>query len=101
MVFGPGDSHGYCDDPYAKSCPPTRTKKVWVHRPDYCDRPVTSCKKVCVQVPTVCRVAVCKQVWETCNVQVCTYECVTERRVEKVCVMVPKQVAYTATRTVR
>ena len=106
-LFG-GHGHGHhgccdsgCNDSCSNACPPTRTKKVWVHCPEYCERPVTTCKKVCVQVPTVCKVAVCKQVWETCNVQVCTYECKTEQRTTKVCVNVPKQVTYTATRTVR
>jgi len=105
-LLGGGHGHGNgccdsgCGDPCANACPPTRTKKVWVHCPEYCERPVTTCKKVCVQVPTVCKVAVCKQVWETHNVQVCTYECKTEVRTEKYCVMVPRTVTYTATRTV-
>ena len=102
---GHGHRNGCCDtgcnDPCANACPPTRTRRVWVHCPEYCERPVTTCKTVCVQVPTVCKVPVCKQVWETCNVQVCTYECRTETRTEKYCVMVPRQVTYTATRTVR
>jgi hypothetical protein len=98
-----GSSCGGCSDPCATTCcaPPTRTKKTWVHCPEYCTRNVTVCKKVCVSTPTVCKVAVCKQVWEECKVQVCTYQCVTENRVEKYTVMVPKTVTYKATRTVR
>jgi len=92
-----------CDpcDPCGSCCTPTRTKKVWVHCPEYCERPVTTCKKVCVQVPTVCKVAVCRQVWEDVPVQVCTYQCVTEQRTEKYTVMVPRTVTCKATRTVR
>jgi len=94
---------GCCDpcDPCAQCCTPTRTKKVWVHCPEYCERPVTVCKKVCVQVPTVCKVPVCRQVWEDVCVQVCTYQCVTEQRCEKYTVMVARQVPCKATRTVR
>jgi hypothetical protein len=102
LFGGHGNHHGgCCNDPCADSCAPTRTHRVWVHCPEYCERPVTVCKKVCVQVPTVCKVNVCRQVWETVNVQVCHYECVTEQRTEKYTVMVPHQVTYTATRTVR
>jgi hypothetical protein len=103
-LFGGGHKHrGDCCDPCATTCcaPPTRTKKVWVHCPEYCTRNVTVCKKVCVNTPTVCKVAVCKQVWEEAKVQVCTYQCVEEKRVEKYTVMVPKTVNYKATRTVR
>jgi hypothetical protein len=96
-----GLGHSCCSDPCGSCCPPTRTKKVWVHCPEYCERPHTVCKKVCTQVPQVCKVAVCKTVWEDCTVQVCTYQCVTESRVEKYTVMVPHQVTYKATRTVR
>jgi hypothetical protein len=97
-----GDSCGGCNDACSTSCAPaTRTKKVWVSCPEYCTRNVTVCKKVCVETPTTCKVAVCKQVWENVSVQVCTYQCVNEQRVEKYTVMVPKTVTYKATRTVR
>lgn len=109
-LFG-GGGHGHkhcgtscgtsCDPCATTSCAPTRTKKVWVHCPEYCSKPVTVCKKVCVQVPTVCKVAVCKSVWEEVKVNVCTYQCVNETRVEKYTVMVPRTVKYKATRTVR
>ena len=104
-LFGGGHKHGHCggcDDACSTSCAPaTRTKKVWVSCPEYCTKNVTVCKKVCVQTPTVCKVAVCKQVRENVSVQVCTYQCVNEQRTEKYTVMVPKTVNYKATRTVR
>jgi hypothetical protein len=98
---GHGHGHGHGDCCEDQCAPQTRTRRVWVHCPEYCERPVTVCKKVCVQVPQVCRVPVCRQVWEEQKVQVCTYQCVTEQRTEKYTVMVPRQVTYKATRTVR
>jgi hypothetical protein len=99
LFGGHGHGHGDCCDPCCP--PPTRMKKVWVHCPEYCERPVTVCRKVCVQVPEVCTVPVCRQVWVEVPVQVCTYQCVTEQRVEKYCVNVARQVPCKATRTVR
>ena len=98
--------HNDCCDPCASSCcepscPKTRTKRVWVHCPEYCETPVTVCKKVCVQVPQTCKVAVCHKVWEEVQVQVCSYQCVTEQRVEKYTVMVTHQVPTKISRTVR
>ncbi len=91
-------NHGCCEP-----CPTCKvhTHKVWVHCPEYCETPHTVCKKVCVQVPTTCKVAVCKQVWEDVTCQVCTYQCVTEQRVEKYTVMVPHQVTCKVARTVK
>jgi hypothetical protein len=97
-LFG---GHNNCCDPCANSCCQTRTHRVWVHCPEYCETPYTVCKRVCVQVPTTCKVAVCKQVWTECPVQVCTYQCVTEQRVEKYTCMVTRQVPCTYTKTVR
>lgn len=92
-----------CADPCAQPCPEytVRTRKVWVNCPEYRECPVTVCKKVCVQVPQVCRVPVCKTVWSEEKVKVCTYKCVEDRQVQKYCVMVPRQVPCKATRTVR
>jgi len=98
-LFG---GHGNnCCDPCASSCCKTKTHKVWVHCPEYEERPYTVCKKVCVQVPTTCKVAVCKKVWEDVQVQVCTYQCVTDQRCEKYTVNVTRQVPCKVSRTVR
>jgi hypothetical protein len=100
---GHGHRGGDCCDPCATSCcaPPTRIKRVWVHCPQYCEKPYTVCKKVCVQVPTCVKVPVCRQVWEDVCVQVCSYQCVTEQRCEKYTVMVQRAVPCKVTRTVR
>jgi hypothetical protein len=99
-----------CNDPCADNCGQcantcttykTRTHRRWVHCPEYRCCPKTVCKRVCVQVPTVCKVNVCRPVWTEQRVKVCTYQCVTERQVKKVCVMVRRQVPCQATRTVR
>jgi len=107
-LFGGGHGNRGCNDscdPCASSCATScgrvRTHKVWVHCPEYCETPVTVCKKVCTQVPTTCKVKVCRQVWEECPVQVCTYQCVNEQRVEKYTVMVSRQVPCKVQRTVR
>jgi hypothetical protein len=62
---------------------------------------VKQCKKVCVEVPTVCRVPVCRKVWEEVDVQVCKYHRVEEKKTLTYTVCVPQQVTYKATRTVR
>lgn len=93
-----------CDpcDPCANDCAPkTRTVKRWVCCPEYQECPVTKCKKVCEQVPTMVKVPVCKQVWTEEDVQVCRYNCVEEKKTVNYTVCVPKQVTYKATRTVR
>jgi hypothetical protein len=90
-----------CATPCAPVCTPTRTKKVWVHCPEYVECPVTVCKKVCVQTPVTCKVAVCKTEWVNETVKVCTTQCVPETRVEKYTVNETRQVTYKATRTVR
>jgi len=101
-LFGGGHGHGNnCCDPCATSCTPVRTKKVWVCCPEYTCCPRTVCKKVCVQVPTVCKVPVCRQVWEDVTVNVCTYQCVTENVVQKYTCYETRQVPCKATRVVR
>jgi hypothetical protein len=90
-----------CDPCAPSCCPKTRTVKHWVCCPEYECCPVTVCKKVCVEVPTVCKVPCCKHVWEECDVQVCHYNRVEEKRTVTETVCVPKQVHYKATRTVR
>jgi hypothetical protein len=108
-LFSGHGSHGCCDtgckkscgDPCKDSCRPTRTRKVWVHCPEYRECPVTVCKKVCVTEAVKCKVAVCKQEWKTEKVKVCTYQCVEEKRVEKYTCWETRKVACKGTRTVR
>lgn len=90
-----------CDPCAPQCCTKTRTKKRWVHCPEYQYCPQTVCKKVCVNVPTVCKVPVCKQVWEECDVNVCRHDRVETKRTVKYTVCVAKQVSCKATRTVR
>jgi hypothetical protein len=97
-LFG-GGHHNSCDP--CACPPPPRTRRVWVHCPEYETRQQTVCKRVCTQVPTTCRVAVCRQVWSEQPVQVCTYQCVTEQVVQKYTCMVTKQVPCQVARTVR
>jgi hypothetical protein len=101
-----GHGHGCCSnscDPCANSCAPacTRTKKCWVHCPEYRECPVTVCKKVpyCEQVH--CKVAVCKNEWREEKVKVCKMQCVTENVTRNVTCYETRQVACKATRTVR
>lgn len=96
-----GGGHGNCCDPCANSCCQTKTRRVWVHCPEYEERPHTVCKRVCVQVPTTTCVKVCKQVWSEVPVQVCSYTCVTEQVTQKYTCMVTKQVPCQVCRTVR
>jgi hypothetical protein len=89
-----------CNDRCADPCR-TRTKKVWVHCPEYRECPVTVCKKVCVTEAVKCKVAVCRNVWKEEKVKVCTYQCVEEKRVVKCTEYETRKVACKATRTVR
>jgi hypothetical protein len=98
-AHGCGDACGSCTTTCAAPCP--KTRKVWVHCPEYRECPVTVCKKVCVTVPVSCKVPVCSTVWHEERVKVCTYQCVNETRVEKCTVYVNRQVPCKATRTVR
>jgi hypothetical protein len=107
-----GHGHSACGDacgaPCATSCSDacsspcrTRTKKVWVHCPEYKECPTTVCKKVCVTECVPCKVAVCKSVWHDEKVKVCTYTCVAEQRVEKYTAYETRKIACKSTRTVR
>ena len=104
-----GHGKGCCDSGCGNSCgsscndccKPTRTKKVWVHCPEYKECPVTVCKKVAYCVPTTCKVAVCKNEMRQEKVKVCTYQCVEEKRVVKCTTYEQRKVACKATRTVR
>jgi hypothetical protein len=107
-LFG-GHGHGgsgCCNDPCGNSCNteccrPARTRKVWVHCPEYKECPVTVCKKVCYTVPTTCKVAVCQNVWKEEKVKVCTYSCVEEKQTVKYTCYETRQVKCQGTRTVR
>jgi hypothetical protein len=110
-LFGGGlfSGHGHsccssgCGGDACGSCAPacTRTKKVWVHCPEYRECPVTVCKKVAYCEQVHCKVAVCKNEWREEKVKVCKYTCVPETCVKKVTCYERRQVACKATRTVR
>jgi hypothetical protein len=110
-LFGGGlfSGHGHsccssgCGDACSNSCAPacTKTRKVWVHCPEYRECPVTVCKKVCVTECVPCKVAVCKNVWTEEKVKVCKYTCVIEKCIKKVTSYEKRTVACKATRTVR
>jgi len=102
-LFSGGHGHkgNGCNDCCNDSCRPTRTRKVWVHCPEYRECPYTVCKKVCYTVCVPCKVPVCRTEWREERVKVCTYQCVTENRVEKCTVYVTRRVPCKATRTVR
>jgi len=104
--FGGGHGHknscdSCCNDSCSTRCPRTHTKKHWVHCPEYRECPVTVCKKVCYTQCVTCKVPVCRTEWREERVKVCTYQCVTENRVEKYTCYVQRQVPCKATRTVR
>jgi len=101
LFSGHGSCGDACNTGCNDSCRPTRTRKVWVHCPEYRECPVTVCKKVCVTEPVTCKVAVCKNEWREEKVKVCTYQCVTENRTVKYTAYETRKVACKATRTVR
>jgi hypothetical protein len=100
-----GHGHGCCDKGCGNtnacndSCRPARTRKVWVHCPEYRECPVTVCKKVCVTEAVKCKVAVCKNVWKEEKCKVCKMTCVEEKC--KVTVCETRKVPCKGTRTVR
>jgi hypothetical protein len=106
--FGGGHGHHNrgCNDACSTNacndaCRPTRTKKVWVHCPEYRECPVTVCKKVCYTEAVKCKVPVCRTEWREEKVKVCTYKCVTENVVQKYTCYETRKVPCKATRTVR
>ncbi len=80
--------------------PPTKTVKVWVPCKVWVETPVTTMVRTCEMVATPVQVTVCKMVPKQETVKVCSYRCVTEQKVETFTVLVPKCVAFEATRTV-
>jgi len=63
-LFGGHHGNNCCSDACNNSCNnncrPVKTKKVWVHCPEYRECPVTVCKKVCYTECVKCKVPVCK-----------------------------------------
>jgi hypothetical protein len=92
---GCGDACNTC----APAC--TKTRKVWVHCPEYRECPVTVCKKVCYTECVPCKVAVCKNVWTEEKCKVCKYTCVTEKCIKKVTCYEHRKVKCQVCRTVR
>jgi hypothetical protein len=100
-----GHGHNSCDSGCGNanacndSCRPARTRKTWVHCPEYKECPVTVCKKVCVTEAVKCKVAVCRNVWKEEKCRVCKMTCVEEKCKVNVCETV--KVPCKGTRTVR
>jgi hypothetical protein len=94
-----GRRHDDCCEPCPP--PPTKTVKCWVPCKVTEQVPVTTCKRVCVEVPVKVNVTVCRTVVRQEKVQVCAYRCVPEQRTETYTVNVTRCVPYQATRTVR
>jgi hypothetical protein len=80
--------------------PPTKVKKVWVPCMVTIQVPVCRTVKVCTPVTETVNVTVNKMVPEQQTRKVTTYKCVSEEKEEQYTCMVPKQVAYQATRKV-
>jgi hypothetical protein len=104
-LFSGHGKGGCCNDPCANNCNdncrPARTRKVWVHCPEYRECPVTVCKKVCYTEAVKCKVCVTRNEYKEQKVKVCTYQCVTENRVVKETCWETRKVPCKATRTVR
>jgi hypothetical protein len=80
--------------------PPMKEVKVWVPHKVWVETPVTRMVSTCSYVPTTVQVTVNRVVPQQQTYKVCSYNCVTETRDETYTVMVPRQVAFQATRTV-
>jgi hypothetical protein len=80
--------------------PPTKVVKVWVPCKVEVEVPVTRVVRTCQMVPTTVQVTVCRLVPQQQTFKVCSYRCVPEQRTETFTVLVPRQVAYEAVRTV-
>jgi len=94
--------HSDCCDACEPCCPPpTRTVKCWVPCKVTEQCPVTTCKRVCVEVCCKVNVTVCKTVVKQECHQVCCYKCVPEQKTECYTVNVRRCVPYQACRTVR
>lgn len=88
-----------CSDACAPAC--TKTRKVWVHCPEYQECPVTVCKKVPVCEAVHVKVKVCKNEWREEKVKVCKFTCVEEKCVKKVTCYEHRKVACKVNRTER
>jgi hypothetical protein len=80
--------------------PPTKTVKVWVPHKVWVETPHTHLVRVCEYVPTVVNVTVCKLVPQQQTFKVTCFRCVPEHKTETFTVLVPRKVAFEATRTV-
>jgi hypothetical protein len=80
--------------------PPTKTVKVWVPNKVWVETPHTHLVRVCEYVPTVVNVTVCKLVPQQQTFKVTCFRCVPEHKTETFTVLVPRKVAFEATRTV-
>jgi hypothetical protein len=78
----------------------TKTERVWVPCKVTVEVPCTRMVRHCESVPTVVNVTVCRMVPQQQTFKVCVNRCVPETHVENYTVMVPRQVASEATRTV-
>jgi hypothetical protein len=89
---------GHKDD----CCEPVQTKvvKVWVPNKVWVETPVTRMVRSCQYVPTTVQVTVNKVVPVQKTYPVTTYQCVPEQVTQNFTVMVARQVAVPATRTV-
>jgi hypothetical protein len=101
-----GHGHSCCSSGCSTGCsdacaPACKTRKVWVHCPEYRECPVTVCKKVCVTECVKCKVAVCKNVWTEEKCKVCKFQCVTEKCVKKVTTYEHRKVKCQVCHTVR
>jgi len=92
--------HDCCDACEPACPPPTRTVKCWVPCMVTEQCPVTTCKKVCIEVPCKVKVTVCKTEVRQEKYQVTCYKCVPEQKTETFTVNISKCVPFTATRTV-
>lgn len=81
-------------------CPKMVTKKVWVPCMVCEERCVTTCKRVCEQVPVTVCVTTCKIVPKTITVPCTKVRCVPQQVTETHTVCVSRSVPYQATRTV-
>ena len=95
-----GDALGDACDSCCESCPPTKTKQVWVPCKVWIEVPCTKIERVCEYRPVEKCVTVCKKETRCENYQVTVYKCVPRCHTETYTVCVEKRVPYEATREV-
>jgi hypothetical protein len=108
--------HKGCCDECEPCCVRTKTVRKWVSCPTWEEYPTTCCRRVCESKPVTCKVCTYRREVRQESCQVTCYKCVPETRTENytcyvrrsvpyqttrtVCVCVPHQESYTATRMV-